>query len=241
MAVRPRILILGGTGEARALADRLDETGRTWVLTSLAGRTRDPRLPAGTVRHGGFGGADGLRDYLEKAQVDLLVDATHPFAERISRHAAAACDGRATPRLTLTRPPWCVQTGDRWIDVASAADAARVLPDLGHRIFLAIGRQELPLFADRRAHWFLLRSIDPPDGADLPPNAVHVHGRGPFAEADELGLLREYAIDGLVTRNAGGAATYAKVAAARTLGLPVAMIARPAPRPAIGWRRSTLP
>ena len=221
-----RVLILGGTGDARRLAALAAAAGFE-VASSLAGRTSAPRLPAGDVRVGGFGGSEGLAAYLREARIDLLVDATHPFAETISAHAAEAATRSAVPRLRLNRPAWRESMGDRWTHAASMAGAAEVLPGLGRRAFLAIGRQEIAAFACLQGVWCLARMIEPPErGAPVPPGLV-ITDRGPFAEAAERALMVAHGIDVLVSRNSGGDDTYAKIAAARDLGVLVVMVARP--------------
>ncbi len=221
------LLILGGTGEAATLARRLAGDPRLRVTTSLAGRTRTPVMPPGEVRIGGFGGPEGLTDYLVRAGVGILMDATHPYAAVISRHAAEACAEAGVPRLRLERPPWKPRDGDRWTLVPDMAAAARAVPALGRRVFLTVGRQELAAFAALRETWFLVRAIEPPDGRTPLCNCTHIQGRGPFVEAAEADLLRHHRIDLLVSKNSGGAATYPKITATRRLGLPVLMVARP--------------
>lgn len=228
---RRRLLILGGTGEAAALAGRLADDPRLEVITSLAGRTRDPAKVAGELRVGGFGGAAGLAAYLEQESIGLLVDATHPFAARMAANAARACAETGVPRLKLLRPPWRAGAGDRWHDAADMAAAAHFVGEFGRRVFLSVGRQDLSAFAGLDGLWFLVRSIEPLDAHCPLPKAEVIHGRGPFDEAAEAALLKEHRIDLLVSKNSGGEATYAKIAAARRLGLPVVMIARP-PAPA---------
>ncbi len=226
-----RVLILGGTTEAIRLAEALAAKPDCNPVTSLAGRTRHPARVAGQLRTGGFGGPEGLKEYLTRESVEYLVDATHPFAEQITRHAAIAASAAGIPLLRLDRLPWQPQPGDRWIDAADAADAARCLPAIARRIFLAIGRQDLAPFSGRDGQWFLLRMIDPPAA---PPNLSRfacVTGRGPFSVEAELALLREHGIDTIVSRNSGGDASYAKIAAGRKLGLTIVMIRRPAALP----------
>lgn len=226
-----RLLILGGTAEAAALAHRLARHSELAVTTSLAGRTRDPVSLPGAVRVGGFGGTAGLAGYLARHRVDLVIDATHPFAARISANAVAACAAQGVPRLVLTRPAWRPQRSDRWIGVPDAGAARVALPALGRRAFLSIGRQELAAFAEMPEMRFLVRLIDAPDD-DLPlANYDLVLGRGPFATGDEVALLSDYGIAAVVTKNSGGVATYGKIEAARRLGLPVLMIERPPPPP----------
>jgi precorrin-6A/cobalt-precorrin-6A reductase len=233
VAETTRLLILGGTGEAAALAHRLSRMPGLAIVTSMAGRTRAPAAVPGELRVGGFGGAAGLTQYLRDKRVDLVVDATHPFAARISANAAAACAEVRVPRIMLIRPAWQPQASDRWIQVPNAAAAAAVLPDLGRRVFLSTGRQEIEAFANLPGLRFLVRLVDAPD-APLPlANHELILGRGPFAAEDEAALMQAHGIDVLVTKNSGGAATYGKIEAVRRLGLPVVMIGRP-PVPAGG-------
>jgi precorrin-6A/cobalt-precorrin-6A reductase len=229
-----RLLILGGTGEALALAGRLADLPRLRMVSSLAGRTRAPVKPAGDLRTGGFGGAQGLKRYLEEQQIELLVDATHPFASEISASAAEACAALGVPRLVLTREPWIAVTGDRWIEVDNVTAAAAALPGLARRVFLSVGRQELGAFAGLRGMHFLLRLVDPPEPPPPLEDFAIVCGRGPFEAKAERMLLVERRIDALVAKNSGGAATYAKIAAARALALPVVMLRRP-PLPRDGY------
>jgi precorrin-6A/cobalt-precorrin-6A reductase len=218
-----RLLILGGTGEAVALARHLAGRPDLAIVSSLAGRVAAPSLPPGTVRIGGFGGVDGLAAYLTAEQIGAVVDATHPFAARMSAHAAEACRRSGVPLLAFVRPAWVPGAGDRWQPVADMAAAAALCRG---RVFLTVGRQELAGFADSEA-WFLIRSIDPPDGP-LPAAHELLLARGPFGLADEIDLLRAHRIDMVVSKNSGGPATYAKLEAARALGLPVVMVERPA-------------
>ena len=222
------LLLLGGTGEAAALARRLHEAMPELALTSsLAGRTRDPLLPPGEIRIGGFGGIDGLVAYLQQQQVTLLVNATHPYATAMSAHALAAQQRSGIPLLRLLRPAWRKQTADTWIMAAHAKGAAAICRWLGKRILLALGSQEIAAFAGSpRAHFFV-RMVDAPE-APLPLDKYEViAARGPFALADERRLLLEHNIDLVVAKNSGGEASFAKIAAARELGVPVVMIERP--------------
>ena len=227
MAEPIRVLILGGTAEAVGLARALFGDARVAAITSLAGRTRAPAAVPGAVRVGGFGGPEALADYLGREGIDLVVDATHPFAARISRNAARACNLAKVPRLLLARPPWTPQASDTWVPVPDIEAAAAALPGLGRRVFLAIGRQELAAFAGLTGLWFLVRLVEEPETP--PPLADHllVLGRGPFAIEREIDLLREHRIDVVVSKNSGGAGAAAKIAAARALKLPVVMIERP--------------
>ena len=223
-----KVLILGGTAEAAGLARALFEDPRVAAITSLAGRTRAPAELPGQVRVGGFGGPKALAEYLRSERIDLVVDATHPFAARISRNAAHACEAAGVPRLLLARPPWTPRQGDNWIPLADAPAAANALPDLGRRVFLAIGRQEHAAFSKLTGQWFLVRLVEAPEA---PPPLADYHlvlARGPFAVEEEIELLREHGIEAVVSKNSGGAGAAAKIAAARALELPVVMIERPA-------------
>jgi precorrin-6A/cobalt-precorrin-6A reductase len=221
----PRVLILGGTAEATALATQAAQLEGFQIISSLAGRTQRPTFPIGAVRVGGFGGPSGLVDYLQANAIDLLVDATHPFAAQISHHAAAAAAVCQIPHLLLVRPAWEPEPNDRWIEVPSIAAAAEVLPELAQRVFLTIGRQELSAFAALPL-WFLMRMIDPPQpGTAVPPGLLLLE-RGPFDLAAEQHLLTHHQIDTIVSKNSGGPATYAKIVAARNLQIPVVMVQR---------------
>ena len=223
-----RVLILGGTTEARRLAAELAADPALRVTSSLAGRVAEPRLPAGEVRIGGFGGAAGLADWLRAERVDALVDATHPFAEVMSHNAARAAADTGVPLLALRRPGWAAVDGDRWHPVGSLAEAAAALPALGRRVFLSTGRQGLAAFAHLDELHFLARSVDAPE-APLPAHCEVLLDRGPFTLDGERAVLREHRIDVLVTKDSGGAATAPKLTAARELGLPVVIVRRPAP------------
>lgn len=226
--VTPRVLILGGTTEARGLAARLVGGMGIDVISSLAGRVASPCMPPGQVRVGGFGGSAGLASWIESHGIRALIDATHPFAATISRNAAAATAASHVPLLALRRPAWVAGEGDRWHEAASLEDAALMLPELGRRHFLTIGRQRVSLFADVSEAWFLVRCIDPPE-EPVPPRMELLLDRGPFSLAAEIALMRRHRVDTVVTKNSGGEATAAKLTAARVLGLPVVMVQRPAP------------
>ncbi|MEU4688118.1 cobalt-precorrin-6A reductase [Actinoplanes sp. NPDC023714] len=219
-----RILLLGGTSDARRLATLLTDAGHD-VVSSLAGRTRDPLLPAGRVRIGGFGGVDGLTAYLRDERIDVLVDATHPFAARMTGHAALACAASLVPRMVLRRPGWTASPGDEWHRVASPREAAALIPGLGRRVFLTTGRQTIAAFAELDECWFLARSVEPPSGT-LPRHLEVLLDRGPFTVDGERELMAAHRIGVLVTKDSGGAD--AKLVAARGLGIPVVMVDRPA-------------
>ena len=226
-----RVLILGGTGDAAQLAAQAVALPGVEVITSLAGRVRQPTTPAGQVRIGGFGGVAGLLDYVQEQHIDLLIDATHPFAAHMSYQAATAAQICGLPHVMLVRPPWEPVAGDRWLAVESLAAAIAVLPGIARRVFLTIGRQELAAFAPLQGLWFLMRMIDPPvPDTPMPPGTLILE-RGPFTLEEERRLLQTYAIEAVVSKNSGGDATYAKIMAARELALPIVMIQRP-PLPA---------
>jgi precorrin-6A/cobalt-precorrin-6A reductase len=220
-------LILGGTTEASALARKVAGDARLAPLLSLAGRTTNPQPQPIPVRVGGFGGIDGLVTFLRAEAIDAVIDTTHPYADQMSAHAVAACRETGVPLASLVRPEWTRETRDRWQVVADTEAAAEALGTEPRRIFLSLGRQDLHVFARAPQHHYLARLIERPDRATLPPDLRLLQARGPFDRADEERLLRSERIDVVVSKNAGGAATYAKIEAARALGLPVVMIARP--------------
>jgi precorrin-6A/cobalt-precorrin-6A reductase len=222
-----RVLVLGGTFEASQLADLLARQSGISSTLSFAGRTKALRPPQIPYRIGGFGGVDGLQAYLEAERIDVLVDATHPFAEQMSRHAVIAAAGANIPLIVLSRPAWIAQPGDHWIDAADMAVAAAALGREPKRVFLTIGRLQIGAFAEAPQHFYLIRTIEP---LPLPPNLPRhrvILGRGPFAVEAENELLREESIDVVVSKNSGGEAAFAKVRAARRLGLPIVMVTRP--------------
>ena len=221
------VLILGGTTEARRLAELLHGTPGLRLTSSLAGRVASPRLPPGEVRVGGFGGSEGLAQWLREHAVDALIDATHPFAGTISCHAARAAATAHVPLLALRRPGWVPVEGDHWHDAGSLEEAAGLLPGLGRRIFLTTGRTGLAAFADLTELWFLVRSVEAPEPPH-PPRMEVLLDRGPFTLDGERELLCRHRIDVVVTKDSGGAATAPKLAAAREAGLPVVVVRRPA-------------
>jgi precorrin-6A/cobalt-precorrin-6A reductase len=217
-----RVLLLGGTSEARALAAQLHPDVE--VISSLAGRVPDPALPIGEVRIGGFGGVGGMRRWLLDAGVDAVVDATHPYAATITAHAAAVCGELRVPHVVLARPAW--PPGDA-IVVGSDTEAAKTVAAQGFsRVFLTTGRSGVAAFAAVDA-WFLIRAVTAPDERILPRRHHVVLSRGPYRYDDELALLREHRIDALVTKNSGGPMTRPKLDAAAALGVPVVMVDRP--------------
>jgi precorrin-6A/cobalt-precorrin-6A reductase len=226
-----RVLILGGTAEARELAAALAPRPDVMIISSLAGRVSDPRLPVGAVRIGGFGGPAGLARWLAEQRITAVIDATHPYAARIRTAAVVAAAEVGAAHLRLERPGWIAQPGDRWHRVAGYAEAAALLPRLGRRIFLTTGRQHLAAFTGRTELSFLARFVDPPD-EPVPANVRVLLARGPYDAAREAELLRQHRIEVLVTKDSGGLLTVGKLTAARELSLPVVMIDRPSPVPA---------
>jgi precorrin-6A/cobalt-precorrin-6A reductase len=223
-----RILILGGTIEARTLAAALARRPDLAVTVSLAGRTEHVVEQGAPTRIGGFGGADGLAAWLRQEHVDALIDATHPYAAQISWNAAAAAAMTGTPFLGLRRPPWQRVAGDHWTEVPSEPEAVTALGAEPTRVFLALGRKELAPFESAPQHFYLVRSVDPVEPPLAVSEAIYVLERGPFTEAADGALMEQYRIDRLVCRNSGGDAAYGKIAAARALRIPVILIARPA-------------
>lgn len=224
-----RVLVLGGTSEGRELADWLAARG-VYAVTSLAGATRQPRRPAGPVRTGGFGGPEGLAAWLRAERMEAVVDATHPFARRISENARLACEALGLPRLRLERPAWTPEPGDVWVEAESPEDAAERLPALGTRVFLALGSQGLEPFGRLEGMWFLVRSVEP---APLRLPGETLLARGPFGLEEERALLQAHRIQVVVCKASGGEASRSKVRAAGGLGLPVLMIRRPPPVPGL--------
>ncbi|MBJ7330955.1 MAG: cobalt-precorrin-6A reductase [Solirubrobacteraceae bacterium] len=219
-----KVLILGGTAEARALAAELHDDG-TPVISSLAGRVARPRLPEGDVRIGGFGGADKLADWLREHDIAAVVDATHPFAERISASAAQAAPAAQIPIVRLERPGWTAQPGDDWRRVNDLDEAAAAITE--DRVFLTSGRQGLPAFAGLARPWFLIRCVDPPE-PPLPPKHQVLLDRGPYDLEGERALMERHGIEVLVTKDSGGDHTAPKLQAARERGIPVIVVDRPA-------------
>jgi precorrin-6A/cobalt-precorrin-6A reductase len=218
-----RVLLLGGTAEARALAERLHP--KVDIISSLAGRVPDPALPVGPVRIGGFGGIDGLRDWLVDNDITAVIDATHPFAATITANAAAACAELGVPHVVLHRPPWDPAGATV---VASDTEAAEIIANKGYsRVFLTTGRSGVAAFSDSDA-WFLIRVVTAPDFGSLPRNHELLLSRGPYDYGDERELLRSRGIEVLVTKNSGGTMTRAKLDAASSLGADVLMVQRPA-------------
>ena len=222
----PRILLLGGTGEAAELAAQLASRNDLEFISSFAGRVSCPKYPIGAVRVGGFGGIEGLISYLIMESISVVVDATHPFSVGISRNSEVACARLGLPLIALVRPAWQKQKNDLWHEVITYADAAEFVNRKKGRVFLSIGRQEVGSFAACNDAWFLIRAIEAPTG-QLPQHHEILLQRGPFDLKEESQLLRDYSIDHIVSKNSGGSGTYTKIEAARLLGIPVVMVQRP--------------
>ncbi|WP_299043202.1 cobalt-precorrin-6A reductase [uncultured Tateyamaria sp.] len=224
--MRANLLILAGTTEATAFANAAAEAGVQGIV-SFAGRVDRPKRQPLPQRIGGFGGVAGLVDYLRAERITHVIDATHPFAAQMSTNAVAACAAAHVPLIALTRAPWAAQSGDNWTHVPDIAGAVAALNQPAKRVMLAVGRMHLAEFAPNPQHFYLLRLVDPPK--DVPPFPNHhvLVSRGPFTESDDRALMQEHRIDLVVSKNAGGSGAYAKIAAARALGLPVVMIDRP--------------
>ncbi|BAY82545.1 precorrin-6x reductase [Calothrix parasitica NIES-267] len=221
-----KLLILGGTQEASKLAEKAINLPNIELKVSLAGRT-NKALISKKIRVGGFGGVAGLINYLEAENIDLLVDSTHPFAANISQNAAIAAEKLGLPRLMLVRSEWESVTGDKWIEVENTQSAVDILPSFAKRVFLTIGRQEVTAFNQVENIWFLMRMIEKPLSDIVLPKGLLVLERGPFSQDSEKLLLQKHNIDTIVSKNSGGNATYAKIVAARELGIKVVMVKRP--------------
>ena len=234
-----KLLILGGTREAYQLAEKLDSQfpqEKLIFLSSLAGITKKPNIPAGKFRTGGFGGLSGLKNFLVKEEISLLVDATHPFAENISKNALLAAAESGLPFLTLKRPPWVKHQNDLWIEVTSLKNAVKYLKNVEKKtgslfsmgsIFLTTGNKDLWLFQNSLNYHFLVRTVEEPELVSEWPQAKFIKDRGPYTLETEIKLLKEHEISMLVTKNSGGISTYAKIEAARYFKIPVLMVRRP--------------
>lgn len=220
-------MILGGTTEATAFATAAAEEGLAGTV-SFAGRVARPKRQPLPQRVGGFGGSAGLAAFLAANGITHVIDATHPFAAQMSRNAVAGCAEACVPLIALTRAPWEAVEGDNWTRVPDIARAVAALDQPARRVMLAIGRMNLGDFAPHPQHFYLLRLVDPPSVPPPFPDHDVLVSRGPFTAADDQALMERYGIDLVVSKNAGGTAAYAKIAAARALGLPVVMIDRPA-------------
>jgi precorrin-6A/cobalt-precorrin-6A reductase len=222
-----RVLVLGGTGEARALAAELARRPGVHVVSSLAGRVSDPALPVGEVRIGGFGGVDGLVGYLRDERIDSVIDATHPFARTMTEHAVAAAATAHLPLVVLRRPAWQAEPGDDWTTVADIAEAARrTAAAPAGCVFVTTGRRDLAAFAEDDSHVHLVRAVEPPE-PPMPAKTTVLLDRGPYTVDSETYLMQANDVVVLATKNSGGAMTRAKLVAARELGVPVVMVERP--------------
>lgn len=226
-ARRLRVLLLGGTSEAALLAERLASAPDIEATLSLAGRTANPGPSPLPVRVGGFGGVAGLAEYLTREGIDLVVDATHPFAAQISDNAIAACEPTNVPLLAIERPAWTKVSGDDWQEHETVEAAIAALPKAPQRIFSGLGRQSIAALCSAPQHHYVIRVIDPVAPPRELPHATIVTARGPFQTEDDIALFQEHAIQCVLAKNAGGSAAYAKLEAARLLGLKVHMIRRP--------------
>jgi precorrin-6A/cobalt-precorrin-6A reductase len=235
------ILILGGTADARILAGSLAEDSGYRILLSMAGRTLSPVEQPVPMRSGGFGGAVGLADFIRTGGFDILVDATHPYAAKISTNAVEAARLAKVPLVALSRSAWQRQPDDTWHGVDSVEQAVIALGSEGRRVFLALGRQELLPFEAAPQHSYLIRSVDPVEPPLKLPHARYITARGPFALDDEIRMLEENRIETLVSKNSGGSASYGKIEAARRLRLPVIMIERPRKRNDASMNDVTVP
>nr|WP_099827363.1 cobalt-precorrin-6A reductase [Oceaniglobus indicus] len=222
-----RLLLLAGTREGRDLAEGLRDDPAIHVIASLAGATRAPRPMGVATRSGGFGGRQGFADYLAAENIDAVLDATHPFAARMSQRTFEVCTALKVPLMQVLRPAWVPGPHDRWTQIDSEEEAAAHIPR-GARVFVATGRQTLERFGAMAGRRMIVRVIDTPDGRFPFADGRFLHGNPPFSVDDEMALFRALRIDWLVVKNAGGAASRSKLDAARLLGVPVAMIRRPA-------------
>lgn len=234
-----KLLILGGTREAYQLAEILNAQftqEKLNFISSLAGTTKKPNIPAGKFRTGGFGGLSGLKNFLVKEKISLLVDATHPFAERISKNALLASSEIGIPLLVFNRPPWVKKYNDQWIEVSSLENAVKYLKNLEKKtgslfstglIFLTTGNKDLRLFQNSLNCNFLVRTVEKPELVSEWPKAMFLKDRGPYTLENEIKLLKNHKISMLVSKNSGGASTYAKIEATRHLKIPVLMVRRP--------------
>ena len=224
---KTRVLVLGGTSEARELCERLAGDPRFETVLSLAGRTARPKRVPVDVRSGGFGGIDGLAAYLIAHKISVVLDATHPFAAQISTNAIQACQRTGVPLIALERPPWEAAPGDRWQYHACVEDAIAALPLSPQRVFSGLGRLSLDALQAAPQHHYVIRIIDPLDEALPLPHATVIEARGPFKTDDDIALFRAHKIETVLAKNSGGTAAVSKIEAARALGLTVHMIARP--------------
>ena len=241
---KTKVLILGGTGKARELVRQaipmFDSTAE--FISSQAGVTQDPIAIPGRMVTGGFGGITGLAEFMDHEQIQILIDATHPFAAQMSMNAVAACAQTNAKLLALTRPKWVAQTGDQWRHVADINSAVAVLSGTVQNVMLAIGRMHLDAFAPCPQHQYLLRVVDAPSGEVPLPNRSIIVDQGPFSVENDIALMRDHKIELVVAKNAGGSGARAKIDAARALNIPIIMIDRPyiPARPEVGTAQEVL-
>lgn len=226
MTSRTKILILAGSGEARKLIDFLLKDQSVDVVSSLSGATRHPKALTGKNRNGRFGGRDSQRAYILNENFDLVIDATHPFAAKISERTMDICREISIPCLHVRRLEWTAQEGDNWTMLDHPEDAAKHIPD-GSTVFLATGRSTLESFSNLGGRKLICRQIDPPDGEFPFENGSYLVGSPPFSVVDEEKLFARLGIDFLIVKNAGGLPSRTKLDAARTLGIEVLMLKRP--------------
>ncbi|WP_068083617.1 cobalt-precorrin-6A reductase [Polycladidibacter stylochi] len=223
---RPKLLILAGTRDARIIIKKLQQTCRFDIIASLAGVTTLPKELGVTTRTGGFGGTQGLQQYLKAHDISYVVDATHPFAAQISNNALQACQQTPCHYLRYERPPWKSQTGDQWLQFTSLQEAvAAIAPN--SRIFAAIGRKQIIALKSRTDVVWHMRMVEPPEANSLPEQSILILSKPNESIAQEISYLKQHDIEGVLCKNSGGTAGYAKIEAARKLGLPVHMLARP--------------
>ncbi len=241
--MKKNILILGGSSEAFNLAEKLENHASYHPISSLAGRTSVPRKPAGTYRTGGFGGVDGLAYYIKQETISAIIDATHPFAQKITTNASSAANQTNCPIIHISRPPWQKEKGDNWIEVDTMQEAAEKITPSHSPCFLTIGRLELSAFLNRTDIEFLCRAIEPPKSTDpikqniripknedqWPENFRFIYAKGPYDYENEISLIKQQNIQSIVTKNSGGDKAKAKLDVARDLDIPVVMIKRPSP------------
>ena len=232
---RMRVLILGGSSEASALAGLLASNPAFEITLSLAGRTANPRPQPVPTRSGGFGGSAGLARFLEENGIDAILDATHPFASQMSRNAIEAAEATGTPLLAVERPTWRPTSQDNWTEVTDTAAAVAALGDASRTVFCGIGRLALGELAKAPQHRYVIRLIDAPEQPLGLPRVTVIQATGPFTSEGDMALFRDHGVEVILAKNSGGSATISKIEAARTLGLPVIMVSRPfiPPRPTV--------
>jgi len=222
----PNVLIIGGTAEANKIAYHFINNEKYNIIISLAGRTINPKIITPNTRIGGFGGSEGLENFIHTKKIELIVDASHPYATNISRNAIETSKRLRIPIISYIRREWKRSPLDNWIDAKSFEDAIKYLPKIS-RTFLSLGKQNLDLFSNLKKHWFLIRTIDKIQLDTFKASHRYIYGKGPFTILDELLIMKNNRIDYIITRNSGGDDTYAKMLAARYLKKRVIVIRRP--------------